>query len=280
MNIAAPLSGTIGTRQGWLGHLELEFSGNDSRTLLSRRMRSGPLSVQRPFYPEQGGMEVYILHPPGGVVGGDILEIEALVSADAKVLITTPGAAKLYRSGGETAEIINTLTVTGHLEWMPQENIFFNGACVRQRTHVALSPGAAFIGWEIHCLGRIASGETFSRGNLDLGINIVRNEYPLLVERLLINDTNLQSSSGLRGFPVCGTLYATPVDRGTLESAQSLQVNNVQEACGMTLMDDLLVVRYLGSNAASARDRFQRVWQRIRPTAIGREAVAPRIWST
>lgn len=280
MNIAAPLPGTIDAKQGWRGHLELEFSGDRARTVLSRRMRSGPLSVQRPFYPEQGGMEVYILHPPGGVVGGDILEIEALVRTDAEVLITTPGAAKLYRSGGDTAEIRNTLTVTGLLEWMPQENIFFNGACVRQHTHVALTPGAAFIGWEIHCLGRIASGETFSKGNLDLGISIVRDENPLLVERLHINDASYQSSVGLRGFPVCATLYATPLDRTTLEAAQSLQVNNAREACGMTLLDDLLVVRYLGSSVASARDRLQSVWQRVRPKAIGRDAVAPRIWST
>ena len=280
MNIAATPGDVAPNRTGWRGHLGLQFSEREGRTILSHRMRSGPLSVQRPFYPEQGGMQVYILHPPGGVVGGDILEIDVSVSSRAEVLLTTPGAAKLYRSAGDTAEIRNTLSSAGKVEWMPQENIFFNGAHVRQRTHVRLAPGAGFVGWEIHCLGRIAAGEQFDRGDLDLGINIVRDGFPLLVERLRIRDDNHRSGALLRGFPVCASFYATPIEGSQLDPARALEHRGSDRVCAMTLLDDLLVVRYLGNSVLDARQWLQAVWHLVRPAVIGRESAIPRIWST
>ena len=60
----------------------------------------GPLRVQRPFYPanEQADeCHVYLLHPPGGFVGNDTLEIEGTLAAGTHVLVTTPSAGKFYR---------------------------------------------------------------------------------------------------------------------------------------------------------------------------------------
>lgn len=280
MNIAMDSAVIPQPTPNWHGHLELQFSEQEGRTILSHRMRSGPLSVQRPFYPEQGGMQVYILHPPGGVVGGDGLEIDVGVAQGAEVLLTTPGAAKLYRSAGDVADIRNVMDARGKLEWMPQENIFFNGARVRQRTHVALDDGAGFIGWEIHCLGRIASGERFSRGDLDLGINIVRDGHPLLVERLHVRDDSHRSAAQLRGFPVCATFYAAPVSGALFDALRPLAYRESGRVCAMTLLDDLLVVRYLGNSVADAWDSLLAVWRQVRPGVIGRDAIAPRIWST
>jgi urease accessory protein len=60
-----------------------------------RRRHLGPLVVQRAFHPEADGTaHLYILHPPGGVAGGDRLEITAHVAAGARALMTTPGGAK------------------------------------------------------------------------------------------------------------------------------------------------------------------------------------------
>ncbi|MDE2089358.1 MAG: hypothetical protein KGJ12_05005, partial [Gammaproteobacteria bacterium] len=49
---------------GWNAELSLAFARNNGRTVLSRRRHQGPLQVQRPFYPEPGGVcHVYLLHP-------------------------------------------------------------------------------------------------------------------------------------------------------------------------------------------------------------------------
>jgi urease accessory protein len=58
---------------GWQASLNLSFANRFNKTLLVQRKHSGPLTVQRPFYPEGDVCHVYLLHPPGGIVGGDEL---------------------------------------------------------------------------------------------------------------------------------------------------------------------------------------------------------------
>ncbi len=126
---------------GWHAELVLGFSERNGRTTLSRRAHSGPLRVQWPFYPEQQVCHVYILHPPGGIVGGDTLHIQVLVETGAQVLLTTPAANKFYRSNkGATARLRQSLTVGegAALEWFPQEAIVFDGAYTDSRAQALL----------------------------------------------------------------------------------------------------------------------------------------------
>ncbi len=228
----------------WQARLRLHFEAGPDRTILARREQRGPLAVQRPFYPEGGPCHVYVLHPPGGLVGGDRLEIAVRVGDGAQALITTPGAAKVYRSLGPTAEQTQRLQVAagGALEWLPQENILFPGAQARLRTELDLEPGAAFIGWEVQCLGRPAIGERFQTGRADLGFYIRRARVPLLLDRLRLADgRGLDGASGLRGYPVTGTLVACPAGPDDLEAVRA-----GTDACldpdlpwGATLLGDL-----------------------------------------
>lgn len=113
--------------KGWLAEIALRYEVKRGVTRLTEKRHIGPLMVQRPFYPEQGIAHTYLLHPPGGVVGGDNLLINIDVQSQAHALLTTPGATKFYRSAGGVAHQIQTLKVApnGFLEWLPQENIFF-----------------------------------------------------------------------------------------------------------------------------------------------------------
>ena len=115
---------------GWSANLSLGFQLIEDKTVLAHRARKGPLAVQRPFYPEGGTCHVYLLHPPGGVVGGDSIIINAKVGNQAEALVTTPGATKFYRSAGSIAFQNQNLSISkdGCFEWFPQENIFFPGA--------------------------------------------------------------------------------------------------------------------------------------------------------
>lgn len=265
---------------GWQARLDLGFSPGPDRTALSHRSQRGPLAVQRPFYPEGDVCHVYVLHPPGGVVGGDSLQIETRVSPGAHALVTTPGATKFYLSAGDTARQTQTLRVASaaRLEWLPQENIFFPGAMTRLSTRIELGEGARFIGWEIQCLGRPAIDERFETGHADLELGVSSDARPLLLDRLRVGPGGLDGAASLRGLPVTAMLLAIPAGQTELERVRDMLAD--EDTVGATLLERLLVVRYLGHSTEQCRDLFQRVWATIRPAVVGRAPCAPRIWST
>lgn len=271
------------THEGWHACLELAFSRGADGTILSKNRHSGPLRVQRPLYPETGVCHVYLLHPPGGVVGGDRLEIHAEVKSVAAALITTPGATKFYRSGGGRAAQESYLCVeeNGWLEWLPQESIVYPGAQVEVVTQVNLAGGAGFMGWEIVCIGLPACGRPFTFGRLETTLDIRRDGRPLFIDRLRIMSTDdLHRPTGLRGCSVSATFVATGGNPEMLTPLRQIVNAYPERLAGITLIEDLLVTRYIGDSSAEAKTLFQETWTWLRPRLAGRTACPPRIWAT
>lgn len=267
---------------GWQAQLSLRFSDRHGRTILAENRHQGPLTVQRPLYPESQVCHTYILHPPGGVVGGDQLQLELGVEPGAAALITTPGATKFYRSGGRLALQEQQLQVHGgSLEWFPQDTIIHPGAKSVLSTTIELGQEARFMGWEVLCLGLPARQQPFDTGWIDSSLAIYRQGCPLLLDRLRISGPDeLNSPVGMRGFPVSGTFIATNADKSMGEALRRLLPQNPDHLTGLTLMGELLVVRYLGRSTFEARDVFTRLWSRLRPTLLNRQPCPPRIWAT
>lgn len=266
--------------QGWQAHLRLGFRRGPDRTVLAERERKGPLGVQRAFYPEGDHCHLYLLHPPGGVAGGDRLEIETKVTEGAGALVTTPGATKFYRSVGPEARQEQHLRVTGGaLEWLPQENILFPGAHAVLSTTVGLEDDARFVGWEINCLGRPVNDERFEQGRAEFRFRLLKDGLPLLIERQVVEGkASLNGAANLRGHPVFGSLYAYAGDAGLLKTVREAMDEPAE--IGLTLVDGLLIARYLGDSTEQCRKLFARIWALIRPKVIGRAPCAPRIWNT
>ncbi|MGD8589975.1 MAG: urease accessory protein UreD [Chromatiales bacterium] len=283
MNLTAPVQNPEppGTA-GWRASIRLGFRATPARTLLVERQHQGPLKVQRPFYPEGPPCHVYLLHPPGGVVGGDRLQIGIQVQAGAHALLTTPGASKFYRSAGPQAQQRQILEVnSGTLEWLPQENILFPGARLRLETEIRLDATARFIGWEIHCLGRPVIDERFEPGQALFDLVLRREQTPLLIDRWRIESPgDLSGAAGLRNHPVVGSWLASNADRQDLELARAAVTQSKQGVIGLSLLGELLVARYLGDSTEEARQLFQRLWRTTRPLLLGRDACPPRIWAT
>src|SRR6185436_7685030 len=111
MRVAEPLV------RSWKAQLSLGFTAERQKTTLSTKAHDGPLVVQKPLYPE--GAEVchaIVVHPPGGIAGGDELNLRVRTEANASALLTTPGAAKWYRSAGPRAKQDVAFDVRGQLE--------------------------------------------------------------------------------------------------------------------------------------------------------------------
>jgi urease accessory protein len=268
------------TPRGWPASLNLRFAARAGRTVIAERAHRGPLQVQRAFYPEGPELcHVYLLHPPGGLVGGDELAVEVRVETGARALVTTPAAGKVYRSDGRRASQRQRLTVAGgSLEWLPQETIVFDGARVELETRVDIEDGT-FVGWEILCLGRPAAGERFARGVCRQRVELWRAGKPLCLERACHEGAVLGARWGLRGAPVTGTLLATPVPDDLAELRALVQLPD-GDLASATRIGDVLVCRYLGGSAERARAHFARLWAAVRPKLLGRGEVPPRIWLT
>jgi urease accessory protein len=264
---------------GWEASLELGFEQRSGRTVLKHRRQRGPLAVQRTFHPEGDTCHLYLLHPPGGVAGGDRLTIEIGLSPQTSALVTTPGATKFYNTTGPTAQQVQHFSLhDGCLEWLPQENIFFPDAAVELGTVVDLHGGARYIGWELNCLGRPVIGERFAEGRALFSTRLRRDGRPLLIDRLAVDKSSLSGSATLRDQPVVATFVATGADKAVLDRARDVTAQAT--STGLTLLGDVFVCRYLGHSTEQARKLFVAIWQAIRPMLIGKEAVLPRIWAT
>jgi len=271
----------------WQARLALGFERHGESTRLVRCEHHGPLRVQKPLYPEGPGLcHAIALHPPAGIAGGDRLEFDIALGDGAQALLTTPGAGKWYRSAGPLADQSVHLTVGAgaSAEWLPQESIVFDGAVARMRTRVDLEPGARYLGLETLCFGRRAAGERFRRGRVRLESEIRVGGRPLWRERGGVEGGSalMDSAVGLAGFSVCSTVLAAGAGIGgdVLAACRSVVPVEAGALAGVSSMPPLFVGRYLGHSAEAAREWFVDLWRHLRPVMAGREAVAPRIWST
>jgi urease accessory protein len=270
---------------GWHGELSLAFERRGSRTVLARRMHRGPLVVQRPLYPEGDAVcQNIVVHPPAGIVGGDRLTLDVTVESGAHAQLTTPGAAKWYRSAGAPARQRLAFAVEAHalLEWLPQESILFDGAIAELDTRVVLRTDAVFIGWEIVCLGRRLAGEEFRHGRLRQEVVVRRDNARQWAERALIagGAPLLNAQVGLNREPVFGTFLAAAPQVPDPLVAACRQVTCEEGESAVTRLPGLLLARYRGASAEAARHYFATLWARARPVLAGREAATPRIWNT
>ncbi|MBV6754623.1 urease accessory protein UreD [Pseudomonas chlororaphis] len=266
----------------WHAELELGYArfGDCTRPITRRHL--GPLRVQKHLYAE--GPQVcqhIIVHPPGGIAGGDRLAISARVEADAWAQLTSPGAAKWYRAVGPAYQTLDLKIAAGAtLEWLPQETIVFSAAQAELRTTIDLEGDARLFYWDMVALGRPASGERFDRGHFQSQLDIRRDGKLLWHERQRIQggDGLLDSPIGLDGQPVFATLLVTgEIDSELLEHCRSVPTRVRGD---LTQLPGLLVARCLAGEALHARAWLIELWRLLRPALLGREAVPPRIWNT
>lgn len=296
--LSPPACAAEGKRHdGWHASLTLGFADDDGVTRLYNNRHVGPLRVQKALYPEDRKVcHAIVVHPPGGVVGGDRLDIDIGVGDDAHACITTPGAAKWYRANGKCARQNVHLHVNADaaLEWLPQETIIFDQADVLLDQHVELAAGASYIGCEILCFGRRGAGERFDTGTVTQRTSIRREGRLLWWEQGRLTgarqDSRAAASSPLMlgGRTVCATLIAAgkplaPAAMAALLAAiraDAAQAGVDPYGFGVTRTKGVLVARHLGDDSELARRLMLAVWRHVRPALLGRDAVTPRSWLT
>ncbi|EAQ99141.1 urease accessory protein UreD [Congregibacter litoralis] len=272
----------------WRAQLDLSFRKSAGLTRFAHCAHEGPLRVQRLFHPEPGGKaHCYLLHPPGGVVLGDDLQINIAVKSG-EALVTTPAAGRFYTVDQHREvqrQSVNLLVDDDAcLEWVPQETILFNGVNAELDTRIELQARSRLVFWDVVVLGRPACDEAFTRGRLKQRLEISRKGRPLLIERLscTAGDRLSQAAMGMQGQSTVGIMVLTDIPAAPCLEDWLRAVNPApnQGAFTVTHRGELVIARYLGDDAQHCRAGFARLWRAATEDVLGVTPATPRIWHT
>ena len=273
----------------WHASLQLDYTLEGTRTV-ARHAHNGPLRILQSLYPEGDAVcHNVLVHPPGGLVGGDTLDISATVGPGAHGLVTTPGATRFYRSTGERALQRTHLTLAegARLEWLPLEALCYNACNAENHLTLNLAPGAECMGWDVTALGLPHAGQPFDTGRF-----VQHIEAPgLWLERGVINAADhrlLESPQGLAGHRCMASLFfvvGTPLERArrdtALDAARAvMDAHALKASAGATSPNgQVLVVRALAPQVEPAMQLLQQVRAAWRAALWQLCAEPPRIWS-
>ncbi len=273
----------------WHAQLRIDYTLESGKTL-ARHTHTGPLRVLQSLYPE-GDVICHnvLVHPPGGLVGGDTLDIDVHVQSGAHGLITTPGATRFYRSESEPALQNTHLTVDAdaRLEWLPLESLCYSACQAENRLTIHLAPGAEMMGWDVTALGLPHANQPFVQGCLQQHIEVPG----VWLERGAINasdDQLLNGPAGLAGQRCMASLFflaGAPLTRErrerALDSARELIAQHtLAPMAGVTSpAPQVLVVRVLAPVVEPAMDLLRTLRNTWRAALWNTAPSQPRIWA-
>jgi urease accessory protein len=271
---------------GWPARLRACVGRSGERSAIVGLDHRGPLRLQKGLWPEgPDPVHLILLHPPGGIAGGDSLTTEIEVQPDAHALMTTPGAGRWYRADAASSQHVRlAVRARATLEWLPQETIVHDGAQAEASLELDIDEEACAIGWEIVVLGRRASGERFARGALRQSTRIARAGRSLFDESSLVQGEREQGLAALAGLHVSGLLWAVssaPIDDSLAESVEAAMLGLAPAYAGASrVAPNLLLARVVDGSPERTRAAFAAAWALLRPELLGRAPRRPRIWAT
>lgn len=279
----------------WHGQLHLNYFRAEERTTALDR-HSGPLRVLQRLYPEHPSVCHHVLvHPPGGIVGGDVLDMHMHLAEGSHALVTTPGATRFYKSQGAKAvqSLHACLAAGSRLEWLPLETLAYRGCRATNRMRFDLAPGAEMMGWDVLALGLPAASEhfddpAFAHGRFTQDIHLP--EVWLERGTVSAHDTALLDSPlGWDGRRVMATLWwasgspsPSAQREALLQTAREAQAGSpLRTHSGSTSPNaQVVVVRVLAERVEPAMALLTDIWGRWRQTAWDLSPCPPRVWRT
>lgn len=263
----------------------LSISGATGVSRLRDLYQRAPCRMLFPDVEPGEPLQAVLLTTTGGLTGGDRTSVEFHVGAAARATLTTQAAEKLYRAlpGEAAAECMVVLTVGADAwaEWLAQETILFNGARLRRSFSADLAPGSRMLSVESIVFGRHAMGEDLRVGMLHDSWHIRRAGRLVWADAMRLDGDITGQRRAPFGFGdavACSTiLYAGPDAGALLEPVRAL-LEHTGSGSGATLLDDLLIVRLLDSDAQRLRVRVVSIAGLIRHTAAGVSRRLPRVW--
>ena len=273
----------------WRAELSLDYLNENHRSV-ARYVHKGPLRILKSLYPEGDAVcHNVLVHPPGGLVGGDTLDMTVTVGSGAHGLVTTPGATRFYKSdaGLATQQLKARVEDGARLEWLPLEAIAYNQCDALNRAVFDLSPSGEMMAWDITALGLPAAGMPFVQGTFRQHLEI----KGAWLERgtLRASDTRLINSPlGLAGHKCMATLVfasgsamaSARLERGLASARERVEAHGLRLQAGVTSPHpQIMVARVLAPVTEHAIQLLKHIWAVWRHDMWQLGSTPPRLWN-
>jgi urease accessory protein len=229
-------------------------------------------------FPNAGGAcEAVLINTGGGMAGGDRMSLEVELAAGARAVATTQAAEKVYRSEVADAEVTIALRLgcASRLDWLPQEQIIFDGARFRRTLAVDMAADATLTLCESVVFGRMAKGETLEEGAYRDRWRIHRDGRLVFAEEVRLEseiaDTLSRPPLGGGARALATVLHVSPNAEAMRESVRAALEGACSE-CGASAWNGMLVARFLSHDPQALRADL------VRFLEIFRGAPLPRAW--
>jgi urease accessory protein len=263
------------------GGARIVFACRHGRTALAGLAQHDPMRVLLPRPIDDDIPHAVLINTSGGLVGGDEVTAEVTLAAEARAVVTTQAAEKVYRSDGATTLLDNRLMVGAGawLEWLPNETILFDGARLDRLIRIELTRDAALLAGEILVFGRLARGEKFRCGWLRDVWELRRDDKLIWTDRFVLDEDMgevFDDPHALAGAAALGVIvYAGPSVQDALPALREAlgELRNAAATC----LGDVLLLRFLDRDPIVLRARFAAAWRALRRHA-GRPDALPGLW--
>jgi urease accessory protein len=261
------------------GRAELGFVRADGVDRLERLYQRAPLRVLFPDPPAGEPPLAALVTTSGGLAGGDRLELAVTVGEQARAVVMASAAEKIYRSTGPdtVVEVAARAESGATLEILPQETILFDGARLRRSTRLDAAAGARVLAGEMLVFGRTARGERLSHGLVRDAWELRRGGRLVWADALHLDDMALlKAPAGFGGAVAAASLVALLDD----PAAARDRLRGLEQGgrFGATVVNGVLVARWLDDDARRLRRGFGAAWAMLRAAELGLAERMPRLW--
>lgn len=194
----------------WTGVLELDIEERQGKSVAKDVYFQGAFKLQRPIYHDNSSIPCYyILNPGGGYLDGDTYRMRVSLEEQAKLMLTTQAAAKIYKTPRTQAyqETEINLAKGSYLEYLPDPVIAYQNARYFQKNVIRMEKGATLLYSDILTPGWSPEGDLFSYDMLRL-INEIYLEDELAAFdhlKLTPNEDDMSALGFMEGYTHLGS---------------------------------------------------------------------------
>jgi len=256
------------------GRIKCRFTANPRRTEASDLYEAGGYRMK---FPKGLFCEGVIINTGGGMAGGDALAVDIALDREAKAVVSTQSAEKIYKAQGEASSSLVNLSLAegSQLAWLPQETLLFSGSRLNRQFRVDMAADATLTLFEGVIFGRGAMGERISNGAFRDSWRIKRGGQLVFADEVSIDGAMSvrldRPAVGAGARAVATFLHLAPDAEARLDAARLALENSLCE-CGASAWNGMLIARFAAVDPSALRQSATRFLNQFRAVSV------PRVW--